>query len=534
MLKTARLLVIWTCVFLLSSNKSRVEGNDAPRPFGIEVVDDATGRGVPLVELKTTANVRYFTDSAGLAAIDDPVLAGEEVFFSVSSHGYTFPADGFGFHGVRLKVTPGEIARVKIKRLNIAERLYRITGEGIYRDSVMLGRAAPIAHPLLDAKVTGQDSSLAAVYRGKIHWFFGDTFRPAYPLGHFWTAGAVSNLPGAAGGLDPDVGVNLEYYTDADGFSRGTVPHTDSKPAWVDGLTDIPDENGTERLVAKCSVMENLGKCIARRLMLFNEVRGMFDPLKEIPLDVPLYPVGHPFRAESDGMKWIYFGQCWPNIRVRDDYKSLQDVSSYETFTCFTPGSRYQKDHPPFDRDGEGKLIWAWKKDTASVEKETMIELLRSGKLKPEEIYFLPIDVETREPAYLGMGSVAFNAFRHKWVMIGEEIGGKSSFMGEIYYSEADKPEGPWPWARKIITHNRYSFYNPLQQPFFEQAGGRLIYFQGTYSATFSGNDDPTPRYDYNQLMYRLDLSDPRLRLPDESPPKPKGDAGSLGSLRHS
>lgn len=26
-----------------------------------------------------------------------------------------------------------------------------------------------------------------------------------------------------------------------------------------------------------------------------------------------------------------------------------------------------------------------------------------------------------------------------------------------------------------------------------------------------SGNTRPTPRYDYNQILYRLDLDDPRL-----------------------
>ena len=30
---------------------------------------------------------------------------------------------------------------------------------------------------------------------------------------------------------------------------------------------------------------------------------------------------------------------------------------------------------------------------------------------------------------------------------------------------------------------------------------------------TFSGNPDQTPRYDYNQIMYRLDLADERLTL---------------------
>ena len=30
----------------------------------------------------------------------------------------------------------------------------------------------------------------------------------------------------------------------------------------------------------------------------------------------------------------------------------------------------------------------------------------------------------------------------------------------------------------------------------------------------FSGNDEATPRYEYNQIMYKLDLADPRLILP--------------------
>ena len=48
----------------------------------------------------------------------------------------------------------------------------------------------------------------------------------------------------------------------------------------------------------------------------------------------------------------------------------------------------------------------------------------------------------------------------------------------------------------------------------FDKDGGRVIFFEGTYTNMFSGNDDQTPRYNYNQIMYKLDLSDPRLRLP--------------------
>ena len=50
-----------------------------------------------------------------------------------------------------------------------------------------------------------------------------------------------------------------------------------------------------------------------------------------------------------------------------------------------------------------------------------------------------------------------------------------------------------------------------LHHPFFDQESGRVIYFEGTYTNTFSGSPTPTPRYEYNNLMYRLDLSDPRL-----------------------
>jgi hypothetical protein len=87
--------------------------------------------------------------------------------------------------------------------------------------------------------------------------------------------------------------------------------------------------------------------------------------------------------------------------------------------------------------------------------------------------------------------------------------------LGEIWYSEADAPEGPWRWARKIVTHEKYSFYNPVQHDFFDQEGGKSIYFQGTYTTTFSRNGDPTPRYEYNQMMYRLNLGDERLKLPE-------------------
>jgi hypothetical protein len=96
--------------------------------------------------------------------------------------------------------------------------------------------------------------------------------------------------------------------------------------------------------------------------------------------------------------------------------------------------------------------------------------------------------------------------------MIFQQVDG-TSHLGEIWYAEADLPEGPWLYARKILTHDRYTFYNPAYHNFFDEDKGRIIYFEGTYTDSFSGAAFPTPRYNYNQIMYRLDLSDPRLQL---------------------
>jgi hypothetical protein len=483
-----------------------------PRYFAIEVVDDATGRGVPLVELKTVSNVRYYTDSAGLVAIDDPALMGRRVFFNVFSHGYEFPKDGFGIRGRALEVTPGGVARLQIKRLNIAERLYRVTGEGIYSDSVLLGRPVPIKQPLLNGQVVGQDSVQSVIYRGKIHWFWGDTNRQSYPLGHFGMAGATSPLPGK-GGLDPSVGINLEYFVDDEGFSRPTAQHPPGMAAWLDAFTVLRDKDGQERLVARSLLVKGLGEPVGRWLVSFNDESNKFEPLWEIANDAPLQPQGHPVAVKEGGTDYIYYGVAFPCIRARADLENFRALQAYEGFTCLAPGTRYRKDGSTLDRAGDGKLVWGWKRDTAVLTDDQQDELVKAGKLKPDERWFRPRDVETGKPVLLKGGSVSYNAFRKRWVMVAMQGLGGPSFLGETWYSEADKPEGPWPWARKILTHDRYSFYNPRQHPFFDQEGGRVIFFEGTYASTFSRKEDPTPRYDYNQIMYRLDLSDPRLKL---------------------
>jgi hypothetical protein len=484
-------------------------GAQEEKPFVITVVDEQTGRGVPLVELKTTNETRYYTDSAGVLAFREPGLMGQRVFFSVWSHGYEYPKDGFGSRGVALETMPGGSATVKVKRVNIAERLYRITGQGIYGESVVAGRSAPIERPVLNGKVMGQDSVQRVIYKGKIRWFWGDTGRPSYPLGNFGMSGAVSELP-RSGGLDPSVGVNLKYFVNDEGFSRPMIDLPGPGVQWADGFMVLKDEAGKEVLVAKNDTRRGLEARLARYLVIYDDERDIFKTLLKLDRDEPLCPAGHPFEHEG----WVYFATPYPVLRVRPNLKSVQTPSEYEGFTCLAPGARYEKANPKLDRDAAGKLVWAWKKNTPPVSVDQERELIKAGRIKEEEAWYRLKDVDTGEKVLAHAGTVNWNEYRKRWVMITVQLFGKSSMLGEVYYAEADRPEGPWLAAKKVVTHDRYSFYNPAHHPFFDQEGGRFIYFEGTYTYTFSRKDDATPRYDYNQIMYRLDLSDERLKLP--------------------
>ncbi|MBX6315024.1 MAG: hypothetical protein IRY99_19235, partial [Isosphaeraceae bacterium] len=480
------------------------------RYFTIEVVDEQTGRGVPLVELRTVHQLRLLTDSNGLVAFYEPGLMGKTVFFHVQSHGYEYPKDGFGYRGKALPVTEGGRARLSLKRINLAERLYRVTGGGIYRDSVLLGRPVPIREPVLNAQVLGQDSVVNALYRGRLFWFWGDTSRPSYPLGNFHVPGATSRLP-SDGGLDPESGVDLNYFLDKDGFAKPTCRMPGEGPTWISGLASFRDAEGRERMFASYVKIRNLLEAYEHGLVEFDPQANEFVKVTTFPEGAPLYPEGHVTQGSEEGVDYLYYGNPFPLIRVKADPSALKDLSKYEAFTCLKPGSRL--DQPTLDRDDAGTLRYGWKADTPVVGPRDQGKLIQAGVLKPEEVLLALRDVETGKAVLAAGGSVCWNAYRQRWVMIAVESFG-TSMLGEVWYAEADTPLGPWVYARKIVSHDKYSFYNPKQHPYFDKEGGRFIFFEGTYANTFSGNPDQTPLYDYNQIMYKLDLSDPRLHLP--------------------
>jgi hypothetical protein len=515
-----------TATLLLALSLAADPAPQAGKYFKITVVDEQTGRGVPLVELRTVGGVRLWTDSNGVAAFYEPGLMDQSVFFHVSSHGYEFPKDGFGYRGKALKTAPGGSAVLKVKRINVAERLYRVTGGGIYADSLLLGEKVPTERPALNARVLGSDSVLSAVYKGRVYWFWGDTNRPAYPLGNFHVPGATSRLL-KDGGLAPETGVNLTYFVDDKGFAKETARMPGDGPTWVNSLVVLRDGKA-ERMFAGYVKVKPPLEVYARGLAEWDDEKKEFRKVAAFDLKAPLLPQGHSFHHTTGGIEYVYFANPYPLTRVKADAAALARPAEYEGFTCLKEGTA--PEDGKVDRDGD-RVRWSWKKGTPPLTPAQEAKLVRAGALKADEALTHLRDADTGKAVAAHGGSVYWNDYRKRWVMIVVQSFGTSA-LGEVWYAEADTPAGPWVYARKVVTHDRYSFYNPTQHPFFDEKGGRIIYFEGTYATTFSGNDNPTPRCDYNQMMYRLDLDDPRLVLPVPVYALGEGSYGFVGEVK--
>ena len=61
------------------------------------------------------------------------------------------------------------------------------------------------------------------------------------------------------------------------------------------------------------------------------------------------------------------------------------------------------------------------------------------------------------------------------------------------------------------IEYENYTFYNPRLHADFTPPDSPILLFEGTYTAEFADRPPRTPRHNYTQILYRLDLDDPAL-----------------------
>jgi hypothetical protein len=489
--------------------------------FRVTVVDEETSRGIPAVKLTLTNSAEYWTDNAGVVAFWEPDLMGQPVYFRAETHGYEIePEPWFGMKGPVLTATPGGSGTVVMKRRNIAQRLYRWTGQGLYRESLMLGDRVPdlIEHGKLP--IMGQDGGDAVLYNGRLYWLWGDSNIPQLNLAIYRSTCAVSDLPGR-GGLDPDVGIKLTYLRDQMGNARGMI-NLPGTVYWYAHPRVVHTSSGAERFLT--NYMEVSGgdmRTVERGLVEFNNDSAVFDFVTSYPVDTAV-PFGRmvgavPFRHTEGGREYLYYPAYYPAVRCPSDYESQNNLQNYEMFTCLKPGARFDGTASQLDRDEDGNLRWGWRAGTSIVDENDMTKLIEAGAMDESERWYAARDIETGERVHSHQGSVYWNEYRKRWVCIRLEMWGRT-LIGETWYLEGDTPLGPWVFARKIVTHkwedHDAAFYIAGQIPYFDKEDGRVIYFKGSLSAQFGSAKNPAQRHNYNMFMYKLELDDPRLILP--------------------
>jgi hypothetical protein len=445
---------------LVAASLSAAETAAPSAPCRIQIVEKGTTIPVPLVELRTTHHARFVSDNAGVIAFDLPEFMGREVWFEIIGQGYEVPKDGFGNRGVRVTPEPGRRLTIEVERRIIARRVGRLTGGGLLAESQRCGEQRDGQ----ESGIIGCDSVQCVAYQGRLHWLWGDSGVPQYPLGIFNSTGATSPLLTPAD-LTLPLRVPLAYFHDERGQPRAISPLSGPGPTWVFGIITMKDKTGAERMGGFYSKIRGVLEPYEAGLTVWNDAKQVF----ERHLVVWEKSSGKPLpRARPDGeavhwheapdRDWLLFGGPFPFMRCPATFEAWSDPATWEALTP-------QAEVPTAD----------------------------GGKITPHG------------------GSIGWWPTRKRWVAIFTQKNGKPSLLGELWYAEADQPTGPWGPAVKVLSHENYTFYNPRLHTEFTPDGGKALYFEGSYNTLFTDNQAPTPRYEYNQILYKLDLDDPAL-----------------------
>src|SRR5690606_16933566 len=132
--------------------------------------------------------------------------------------------------------------------------------------------------------------------------------------------------------------------------------------------------------------------------------------------------------TDGEGQRWVLFGNPFPTLRCHATYEAWSNPERWER-----------------------------------LEPQPTLATVEGERITPHT------------------GSIAWNAYRQRWVTVFMQKFGKPSAFGELWYAEADSPTGPWGPAVKVVTHENYTFYNPRLHPEFTDGDSPVLLFEGTY-----------------------------------------------------
>ena len=491
-------------------------------------------------------------------AFDEPGLLGRDIYFVVRSDGYKvlptqpgamLPGTPTSEPGILLSTRSGYQATILLNRTQHAQRMYRLTGGGLYRDTLLVGGTAPIIEPLLSsAGVLGQDSLMAAPYKGRVFWFFGDTECPAGPrdtdcqhYGRF-TTGATSPLAAKPNGTDPP---SLSYFSSSNASDPGGMapngqpnatllkvwnpgafghprpmlagPERDPRfdlSTWVGSLTVLRDPSTDEERMYLTYVCPTGGPDTIYGLARWDDVTEAFRALPGAARRMRYSGAQAAQRTQPavDGA-YVYYASPFAMARAPATFEGIEESSAYEYYTpcaavdaggCAAPAGR-----------ALNGSAWGWKRanldgkpgGVAYFGPAEEAAMIKAGALAPAAARMRVVDAATAKPigGVLSRGSVNWNAFRGVYVLIADRTDDtetdRTSRFGEIFYCEAAAITGPWRDCHKVVTHEATgtSCYNPLQLPWLDEGGGRTVYLACTFtsmSSSKSGKQDRACTFD--------------------------------------
>ncbi len=502
--------------------------------FGIRIVDRETHEGVPLVQLRTSNYVVNYTDSQGYVAFLESGMMNRDVWFSIMTDGYTFSegrvCQPSTFHpcdsGMKLHTTPGKIVTLYVDRTQLAERVFRLTGQGLYRDSLLLNVPAPIDDASTDTNlITGQDTLMPIKYKGLNYWFFGDTVcasdaREEGCNGHgLHTVAAVSNDQFNQAPLLQYLTMNIEGIQ----WPKPVTPIGDLKMNTWTGAPFVIDVGTPHEIMyafyfKPYSLSDNPSPD-KTGLVKWNDEKQEFELLTEWPVhnDLEWMKNGHQVTsfAPLDGNDgYIYISGSFVLTRVPKN--KITDFSAWEAYTPLLSGSNMN--HPIMDPKG-----WGWKKGAPVFQQSDETTLISKGIMSASQARMQVVDSVTNQPIIVDSGVVHWNAYLKKYILLFGNA--------QLYIAMSDNMMGPWNKAVKIVQHDasRSQCYNSTQIAALSDATERYVYIACTYTAMWTNDAPPSdtpnvwstclfgqnahlncapvvPRYEYNNLIYRLDL----------------------------
>jgi hypothetical protein len=463
--------------------------------FTLLVLDGKTKRALPGAQV-IMPHRTYVTDSSGAAAIYETGVMNSHATVTLAADGYVTAT------GVSVDLTPGLTRQVTIDpdASQIAVRLYRINGPGIFRDRVLLGQSSSQG---LNADMISQDGPMTALYQGRVYWTFGDTNHESAGHSNYRGSAASSAIP-----VDAERWFPLGYVHQIDGREAAIAPvsefDNDGALAWPGGLASVPDARGTERLYSTFRIMN--GKTgfdtLALGLGRYNDTTHVFERKLWFDLARPTQPGAHAFKVNDGAQSFLYYENL---TRIPASEGGLLHPESYEAFTPLQPDGTAE-------HDDTGRIRYRWRTQTAELGSdnvagsgasngERLFGQLRDARLEPGAPHRVPIKASARD----------YNPFRKRYVEVITEDQPNFVPLDATWYAEADTPMGPWVYARRITGAGSRSIYNPTIAPF--RNNDAQILFAAVYAAPFIPAP-PLPYYNYSVVMHMLDVNDLRTALP--------------------